>query len=280
MRSRSSCCGVPGRRVIGARRYAPSVKRRSSHAPTAARSPGRSDFRPWLPRRRTTSRPGASGGMPNGSRLALDDSTGTVTASSSPRRVFSGGPRRVQREGQAQDAGGAGRRGGAAGDARAGGAPAGDERQPAQRVAAQRAPRPPSRPRRAGGPGPASAGPPRGRAARRARRARRRRRAPGRRTRSGAATPPPAPWPSTSSAARAVGRVQVGPRRAVRRLEARAAPRFSSLRRRATYSACDVQGLRQSGSRGAGAGARRAGERAGNAPGGASSRSTTRCPRS
>ena len=59
---------------------------------TAARSPGTSDFSPWLPRSLTTVRPGASGGIPNGSLSPCTISTGTVTASSSASRVFSGRP--------------------------------------------------------------------------------------------------------------------------------------------------------------------------------------------
>jgi len=51
-----------------------------------------SERRLWLPRSRTILRPGASGGIPNGSLSPCTISTGTDTASSSGSRVFSGRP--------------------------------------------------------------------------------------------------------------------------------------------------------------------------------------------
>src|SRR6201991_2911678 len=58
----------------------------------AARRPRTSDLRLWLPLSRTTVRLGPSGGMPNGSLSPCTIRTGTVTCSSSGRRVFSGRP--------------------------------------------------------------------------------------------------------------------------------------------------------------------------------------------
>ena len=77
------------------------------------------------------------GGIPNGSLAPCTTSVGTATASSSGSRVFSGRPGRADREGEAEHAGGAGLRRGAAGHARARRAPAGHDRQAAQRPAAQ-----------------------------------------------------------------------------------------------------------------------------------------------
>ena len=161
---------------------APNRRRRRSRAVgtrvTAARSPGASDLRPWLPRSLTTVRPGASGGIPNGSLSPCTISTGTVTASSSASRVFSGRP------------------GGCSGNARhstpAAPSPrrcgtrrarltSGRRRRAARRAAAARRPR--STPRRAAAPARPTCGRRPGRAVRRARRRR----------------SPPAPPPSPPS---------------------------------------------------------------------------------
>ena len=86
-------------------------------------------------------RGGPAGGMPNGSRSPCTISTGTSALSSSaePARRRRGplAARRLQREGQAEHADGAGRRGGAAGDAGARRAAAGDERQTRELARAQ-----------------------------------------------------------------------------------------------------------------------------------------------
>ena len=55
----------------------------------AIRPPERSEC---VPGTTTTSRPGAAGGIPNGSRSPCTISTGASTASSSASRVFSGRP--------------------------------------------------------------------------------------------------------------------------------------------------------------------------------------------
>ena len=69
--------------------------------------------------------------MPNGSRVPWTTSVGTVTASSSGRRLGAESiDRRLQREGEAEHAGRARRRGGAAGDAGSRRPAADDERQP------------------------------------------------------------------------------------------------------------------------------------------------------
>ena len=94
----------------------------------------------WLPGTRTTVRPGPSGGIPNGSLSPCTTSVGDLN------RVQLGQPALggivalagwVQREGEAQDGDCADIREGAARDPRAGRAPAGDDRKPAQRVRAQ-----------------------------------------------------------------------------------------------------------------------------------------------
>ena len=205
-----------------------SVKRRSSQrrrrrAGPAGRTSGRGRRAGARPRG-----PGASGGMPNGSDSPWTISTGTSTASSSR-----GASSRAAR------AGAAGRRG-------RGRRP---RRSPAAVRQATRAPE--ERPPHSTGPAPAqllddrepcgvelvrraraTCGPRRGRAARPARRETPAATAASAAvTRSGAVTPPPAPWPSTSSARGAVDRMQSAPAPARAGSRARAAPRFASLRR-------------------------------------------------
>ena len=77
---------------------------------------------------------GPAGGIPNASRTPCTTSVGTVTASSSGRRLGAGGraARGLQREGEAEHPDGAGRLCRAARDAGARGPAAGDQRQPAQ----------------------------------------------------------------------------------------------------------------------------------------------------
>ena len=195
--------------------------RRVTNSRTASRSPFTSLRRLWLPRSLTISRSGASGGIPNGSLSPWTISTGTVTPSSSGRRVFSGRP------------------GGCSGNARQS-TPAAPTRAPSGRRRAR-----PTSGRR-----PAAAGRRAGAARHTAIQAasscarRRGRLAPGDAVglldevhghaarafavcvaacRSGAPTPPPAPWPSTST----VGRRRPGaggraPGRAACRSRARA----------------------------------------------------------
>ena len=79
--------------------------------------------------------------MPNGSRSPCTTSVGTVTSSSSWRRLGAGVPGtptgRLQRERETEDPDGAERPGGAAGDPRAQGPAAGDERQPFELAGAE-----------------------------------------------------------------------------------------------------------------------------------------------
>ena len=65
---------------------------RASQPRTASPSPARSPVSACVPGWATISRPAAGGGMPNGSLSPWITSTGTVTASSSSSRVFSGFP--------------------------------------------------------------------------------------------------------------------------------------------------------------------------------------------
>ena len=78
VRSRSDGCGLRGVRGHGTERLGALGQAPLQASPsTAARRPGATrDFRPWFPRRRTTSRPGASGGIPNGSDSPCTISTG------------------------------------------------------------------------------------------------------------------------------------------------------------------------------------------------------------
>ena len=150
----------------------------------------------------TTVRPVRRGGIPKGSRSPWTTSTGTATASSSSSRLGAGArpARRLQREREAEDAGRARRRGRAAGDARARGAPAATQRRPPSAAGAQvlddRGPGGVELRRRARRAAPRDAvgllderhGHPGGLRGRR------------RGDQVRAATPPPAPWPSTSHA--------------------------------------------------------------------------------
>src|SRR4051794_3577697 len=63
-----------------------------SQSRTASDSAGRSAFRPWFPATGTTSRFGPGSGIPNGSLLPWTTRTGSLTASSSSIRLFSGLP--------------------------------------------------------------------------------------------------------------------------------------------------------------------------------------------
>ena len=94
-------------------------------------------MRAWVPGWATTSRPGAGGGMPNGSLSPWTTSTGTATASSSSSRLFSGFPGGWTGKARQRTPAGAGVGGRAAGDAGARRAPARDQGQPAERIGAQ-----------------------------------------------------------------------------------------------------------------------------------------------
>ena len=91
----------------------------------------------WLPLTGTTARPGAAGGIPNGSLSPCTISTGTVTASSSSQAGLFRTPRRMQRERQAQHGDGARVRGRPAGHASPGRSPADDQPAGDQPAAAQ-----------------------------------------------------------------------------------------------------------------------------------------------
>ena len=142
---------------------------------TAAATAATSVRRLWSPGTATTVRWAAGGGIPNRSRSPWTTSVGTVTASSSGRRLGGSAPPE--------------RRGGRSGNARQSTptAPTSPAVRHATRAPAERPPttkgspassprgdarRRPSTPRRAGGPAPGCAGPRHGRAARRARRRR------------------------------------------------------------------------------------------------------------
>jgi hypothetical protein len=75
--------------------------------------------------------------MPNGSRSPCTTSVGTVTASSSSRRLRGGAPGRLEREGEAEHGDRADRLGGAAGDPGAQRPAPHDQRQPGELVVAQ-----------------------------------------------------------------------------------------------------------------------------------------------
>ena len=104
-RRRAGACGCPAeagagdggmnggraRRIWRRRAHSRlSARRGCSHPCTAAPTARGSVFRPWSPATRMTVRPGASGGMPKGSRSPWTTSTGTVTASSSGSREGGG----------------------------------------------------------------------------------------------------------------------------------------------------------------------------------------------